>query len=184
MTPWIIACQTPLSLGFPRQEYWSGLPFHPPGESSQPRDRTHICCIAGRFFTTETLLEKLSTLLDVCSNIQINLCLHSFPHIFSSSGPGHLSPASISAARAQFRLVGLFESESHFVIGEPMRSLWVWLSWDYPWGRVYTCVCMCMYVCLSVVLLRTSSQLIWQEIEVLRVISKQFTMNILNIKKK
>jgi len=25
-----VACQTPLSMGFPRQEYWSGLPFHSP----------------------------------------------------------------------------------------------------------------------------------------------------------
>ena len=25
--PWTVACQTPLSMGFPRQEYWSGLPF-------------------------------------------------------------------------------------------------------------------------------------------------------------
>ena len=27
-----IACQAPLSVGFPRQEYWSGLPFHSPGD--------------------------------------------------------------------------------------------------------------------------------------------------------
>ena len=26
-TPWVVACQTPLSLGFSRREYWSGLPF-------------------------------------------------------------------------------------------------------------------------------------------------------------
>ena len=30
-TPWTIACQAPLSLGFFRQEYWSALPFPPPG---------------------------------------------------------------------------------------------------------------------------------------------------------
>ena len=30
-TPWTVACQAPLSMGFPRQEYWSGLPFPPPG---------------------------------------------------------------------------------------------------------------------------------------------------------
>ena len=29
-TPWIVAHQAPLSTGFPRQEYWSGLPFPPP----------------------------------------------------------------------------------------------------------------------------------------------------------
>ena len=31
-TPWTVACQAPLSMGFPRQEYWSGLPFPPPGD--------------------------------------------------------------------------------------------------------------------------------------------------------
>ena len=31
-TPWTVAYQAPLSLGFPRQEYWSGLPFPPTGD--------------------------------------------------------------------------------------------------------------------------------------------------------
>ena len=34
VTPWTVAHQTPLSLGFPRQEYWSGLPFSSPGDLS------------------------------------------------------------------------------------------------------------------------------------------------------
>ena len=32
MTPWTVACEAPPSRGFFRQEYWSGLPFHPPGD--------------------------------------------------------------------------------------------------------------------------------------------------------
>ena len=35
-TPWIVACQASLSMGFPRQEYWSGLPFPSPGDLPQP----------------------------------------------------------------------------------------------------------------------------------------------------
>ena len=31
VTPGTVACQAPLSMGFPRQEYWNGLPFPPPG---------------------------------------------------------------------------------------------------------------------------------------------------------
>ena len=31
-TPWTVACQAPLSMGLPRQEYWSGLPFPSPGD--------------------------------------------------------------------------------------------------------------------------------------------------------
>ena len=35
-TPWIVACQAPLSMGFSRQGYWSGLPFPPPGDLPNP----------------------------------------------------------------------------------------------------------------------------------------------------
>ena len=37
-TPWTIACQAPLSMsmGFSRQEYWSGLPFPSPGDLPNP----------------------------------------------------------------------------------------------------------------------------------------------------
>ena len=35
-TPWTVAHQAPLSMGFPKQEYWSGLPFPPPGDLPNP----------------------------------------------------------------------------------------------------------------------------------------------------
>ena len=41
-----LAPRAPLSMGFPMQEYWSGLPFSPPGESSWPRDQTHVSCVS------------------------------------------------------------------------------------------------------------------------------------------
>ena len=34
--PWTVACQAPLSMGFSRQEYWSGLPFPFPGDLPNP----------------------------------------------------------------------------------------------------------------------------------------------------
>ena len=39
-TPWTITQQAPLSMGFSRQEYWSGLPFPPPGDLPNPRIKT------------------------------------------------------------------------------------------------------------------------------------------------
>ena len=48
--PCTVAGQAPQSTGFSRQEYWSGLPFPSPGESSQPRDRTLVSHMAGRSF--------------------------------------------------------------------------------------------------------------------------------------
>ena len=35
-TPWTVAHQVPLSMGFPRQEYWSGLPFPSPENLPNP----------------------------------------------------------------------------------------------------------------------------------------------------
>ena len=35
-TPWTVAHQAPLSMGFPRQEYWNGLPFASPEDLPDP----------------------------------------------------------------------------------------------------------------------------------------------------
>ena len=48
-TPWTIAHQAPLSLGFSRQEYWNGLPCPPPGDLPDPGMEP---ALVGRFFTT------------------------------------------------------------------------------------------------------------------------------------
>ena len=50
-SPWPVAHQAPLSMGFCRQEYWSGLPFPSPRGSSRSRDGTRVSCISGRRFT-------------------------------------------------------------------------------------------------------------------------------------
>ena len=53
MTLWTVAHQAPLSMGFPRQEYWSELPFLSPGDLPNPRIEPSSPALAGRFFTTE-----------------------------------------------------------------------------------------------------------------------------------
>ena len=52
-TPWTVAHQAPLSLGFPRQEYWSGLPFPSPGDLPKPGIVPMSAELASGFFTTE-----------------------------------------------------------------------------------------------------------------------------------
>ena len=42
MTPWVVAHQAPLSMGFPKQEYWTGLPFPSPEDLPNPGDQTHV----------------------------------------------------------------------------------------------------------------------------------------------
>ena len=51
--PWIVALQAPLSMGFPRQEYWSRLPFLPPGDLPHPGIEPKSPALAGVFITTE-----------------------------------------------------------------------------------------------------------------------------------
>ena len=53
------SCQAPLSMGFPRQEYWSGLPFPSPGDLPDPGIEPESLvspALAGGFFTTSILL--------------------------------------------------------------------------------------------------------------------------------
>ena len=54
---WAIACQAPLSMGFSRQEYWSGLSHPPPGDLPNPGIKL-MClkspALAGGFFNTST----------------------------------------------------------------------------------------------------------------------------------
>ena len=53
-TLWTVAHQAPLSMGFPRQEYWSGLLFLCPGDHPDPGTEPISPALAGGFFTTES----------------------------------------------------------------------------------------------------------------------------------
>ena len=52
-TPWTVAHQASLSMGFPRQEYWTRLPFPSPGEPPDPEIEPVSPALASGFFTTE-----------------------------------------------------------------------------------------------------------------------------------
>ena len=55
VTPWTIAHQAPLFMGFSRQEYWTGLPCPPPGDLPDPRIEPKSLmspALAAQFFTT------------------------------------------------------------------------------------------------------------------------------------
>ena len=56
---WTVARQAPLSMGFSRQEYWSGLPCPPPGDLPDPGIEPASLkspALAGVFFTTSITL--------------------------------------------------------------------------------------------------------------------------------
>ena len=53
VTPWTGPQQVSLLVGFPRQEYWSGLPFSSPGVLPDPGNEAKSPALAGVFLTTE-----------------------------------------------------------------------------------------------------------------------------------
>ena len=50
VTPWTVAHQAPPSMGFSRQEYWSGLPFLSPGDLPDPGIEARSPALQGKFF--------------------------------------------------------------------------------------------------------------------------------------
>ena len=58
-TPWTVVCQAPLSMKFPRQEYWGGLPFPSAGDLPDPGVTPESPALADGFFTTETASVQL-----------------------------------------------------------------------------------------------------------------------------
>ena len=60
-TPWTVACQASLSMGFSRQEHWSGLPFLFPGDLLHSGFELSSPVLAGGFFTTEPPGRTLGT---------------------------------------------------------------------------------------------------------------------------
>ena len=65
-TLWTVTCQTPLSMGFSRQEYWIGSPFPPPGDLPNPGIELVSLmspALAGVFFTTSATEYLISNIL-------------------------------------------------------------------------------------------------------------------------
>ena len=101
VTPWTVAYQAPLSMGFSRQEYWSGLPCPPPGDLPDPGiEPTSLMSpsLADGFFTASTTWETLRAI----------------PKLFLVFGRGeinfigkYLSQSALIAVMKYHRLSGL-----------------------------------------------------------------------------
>ena len=71
-TPWTVARQAPLSVGFSRQEYWSGLPCPPPGDLLNPGIKPVSLtspALAGGFFPTSATWEAPSCTYEKHANL-------------------------------------------------------------------------------------------------------------------
>ena len=115
-TPWTVVHQAPLSVGFSRQEYCSGLPCPPPGFPSQPRDRTGVSHFAGGFFTVCAAREAVCVCACICiwvfacAHVRAQLCLTLQSHGY---GPPGSSVPGISQARI-LEWVAIFFSKGSF----------------------------------------------------------------------
>ena len=72
VTPWTVACQALLSIGFSQQEYWSGLPFPPPGNLPEWGIEPMSPVLTGRFFSTVPSGESLVIQF---SSVQLLSCI-------------------------------------------------------------------------------------------------------------
>ena len=68
-TLWTVARQAPLSLGFSRQECWSGFPFPSPGDLPDPGIEPTFPALAGRFFPTEPPAAAAAKSLQSCPTL-------------------------------------------------------------------------------------------------------------------
>ena len=95
-TLWIVACQAPSSIGFSRQEYWSGWPCPPPGDLPDPGIEARsllspALTLAGRFFTTSATWEAPYISVYIKENKDNSQCFRkciipsSFNDLFSSN---------------------------------------------------------------------------------------------------
>ena len=90
MTPWTVAHQAPLSMGFSKQEYWRGLPFSSPGDLPNPVIEPASPALAGRFFFFLPLsyqeAPKMSLNSESCPGVSDSLQLHGLYSPWNSPG--------------------------------------------------------------------------------------------------
>ena len=122
-TPWTVTHQTPLSMGFSRQEYWSGLPFPPPGGPSQPRDRTCISCFAGGFFTTEPQVKpQMLCIMCTISSVQSLSCVWFFATPWIEACQASLSITNSRSPPKPMSIESVMPS-NHLILCRPLLLL-------------------------------------------------------------
>ena len=98
VAPWTIALQAPPSMGFPRQEYWSGLPFPPPGDlpdtGIEPRSLVSLA-LAGGSLSPEPSWNRFYI---ICHNLK------KYPNQIKSASERMLSEAQVADNWPTFRV--------------------------------------------------------------------------------
>ena len=144
VTPWTVAHQAPLSMGLPRPEYWSGLPFPPPRDLPSQGSNHVSCnsCTAGGFFTAEPnpsqiRIPQLAEVIWVVLG-QNHLDLFKallFPLLSLHALPLTSSSSDVTLSHSQFLWL-VSAKASPCSLSPP--SLWRWAFHDL-WGFSHAC---------------------------------------------
>ena len=84
---WAVAHQSPLSMGFSRQEYWSGLPFPSPGDLPDPGIEPVSPALQGNSLLSEPLIAPFATILPFHSGLLFHFFFSSLDFRTSRSEP-------------------------------------------------------------------------------------------------
>ena len=103
-TPWTVAHQAPLSMGFARDEYWSGLPFHFPGDLPDLGIKLVSPALASEFFTIEPPGKPKKVML-VISYFVAHICTF---YVISIVCSGNHIPAMTLAKLSEWRCRGFY----------------------------------------------------------------------------
>ena len=112
-TPWTVACQAPESMGFSRQEYWSGLPFPTPRDLPNPEMEPECpvaSVLAGGFLTTAPLGKDIPCVLGTFHLLPCSCLTKSNPHFTNKKKPTHLESGSYVFKPGWAKLLNPFSS--------------------------------------------------------------------------
>ena len=79
MIPWTVACQAPRSMGFSRQEYWSGLPFPSPGDLPNPGIEPGSPALQADSLLLSHRKAEIHKSLKLCHILKLNIQVEGFP---------------------------------------------------------------------------------------------------------
>ena len=127
VAPWTIPCQVPLSMGFLRQECWSGLPFPSPGDLPEQgiKSMSPVSpALVGRFFTTESP-GKPFLCLGYPISVQFSSFAQSCPTVCDPWIPACQASLSITNSRSspQPMSIELVMPSSHLILCLPLLLL-------------------------------------------------------------
>ena len=129
MTPWTVAHQAPPSMGFSRQEYWSGLPCPPPGhlphpgiEPASPVDNAS----PSRFFITSATFSS-NTFCIPTNHCLVNICSLFYIFIYSVNFPELSSYGKPSLSKKKTGFLNAFDIQIKFATHKTAH-------WEFPGG--------------------------------------------------